>query len=237
VRFSTATLVALVALAPGCNAQRQNDKQPVSPYLFQWEARTECDPIPTGTRAYLSAVPSTPINLHRSDEFVFTRKELPALTLNVQPSMTFITGKKGDDFSVRLCAQAGSQTAAEANHVLDQIKLSSASGQLTLVSPQSSRDARADTDLRIEAPADVPVTVNGSYAALSVRAISAAVKLRTTHARITILDTTGDVDAEANEFGIVDFSGTRGHVRLNAPHRNQCQDAITTFRRKSRSDV
>ena len=115
-----------------------------------------------------------------------------------------------------LCAEAGAQSEAEASHLLEQIKLTPDNGTLTLVTPQGSPQSQPNAHLRVRAPADAPITINGTYAALAVRGINAPVKLTTTHARITILDTTGDVDAAANEFGIVDFSGTRGHVRLHA---------------------
>jgi hypothetical protein len=57
--------------------------------------------------------------------------------------------------------------------------------------------------------------LNGDYAAMRVIGVDAPVHLSTTHARITLLDTTADVDARA-ESGIIDFSGDRGHVCLAA---------------------
>jgi hypothetical protein len=61
----------------------------------------------------------------------------------------------------------------------------------------------------------MPITVNGDYAAIRVIGVDGPVHLSTAHARITLVDTTGDVEAIA-ESGIIDFSGDRGHVRLYA---------------------
>ncbi len=213
-----AALLALLGLS-SCvpNAQRQYEMQPALPFLFQWKSpRMHCDPIPPGARAYPDVRPSTPNNVHRLDELVLSRQQLPELSLSVQSSLTSIEGGDRSDYSVRLCAEAGAQTEAEANRLLEQIKLTAEGNTLTLVTPQGSAQSRPSAHLRVQAPADVPVTINGTYAALAVRGINAPVKLTTTHARITVLDTTGDVEATASEFGIVDFSGSRGHVRLQA---------------------
>jgi hypothetical protein len=69
--------------------------------------------------------------------------------------------------------------------------------------------------LQIQAPEEAPITINREYAAMRVIGMHAPVHLSTTHARITLLDTTADVDATVDS-GIADFSGDRGRVRLHA---------------------
>ena len=52
---------------------------------------------------------------------------------------------------------------------------------------------------------------------ISVYGMSAPVRVSTTHARLIVADTTGDVEADIKpDSGIIDFFGNRGHVRLNA---------------------
>jgi hypothetical protein len=157
-----------------------------------------------------------PNNARRLEELTFARGQLPTLSLNVQSSITYVTGSDRSDYLVRLCAEAEAQTEAEANRLLEQIKLTADRGTLALATPQGSAEGYPHADLRIEAPSDAPITINGSYAALAVRSTNAPIKLTTTNARITVLGTTGDVDATAGEVGIVDFSGSSGRVRLRA---------------------
>ena len=216
-RFWLLALLAVPAVAQDIpRNQREYETQPAPLFLFQWRApRTHCDPLPR-TGAYLDASPSTPKNVHRFDEMVLSRQQAPRLSLNVQSSITAIEGANRNDYSVRLCAEAGAQTESDANGLLAKIKLSSENGALALLAPLGSAKTQPRADLRIQAPAHVPVTVTGSYAALAVRGLHGAVKLTTTHGRITILDTTGSVEANANDFGMIDFSAVRGNVRLHS---------------------
>jgi len=68
----------------------------------------------------------------------------------------------------------------------------------------------------VQVPQETPITVIGDYVAMHVIGMHAPAKLSTTHARITLIDTTGDVDAKAAEFGVIDFSADRGHVHLES---------------------
>lgn len=215
-RWPTA-LLALLGLSSGIpKAQRDYEMQPAPPFLFEWKSpRTRCDPIPRAGH-YLDVPPSTPNNVHRLDELTFAREQFPTLSLRAQSSLVSVEGSNRSDYSVRLCAEAGAQTEAEANRLLGEIELTNDDGMLTLATPQGSAASRLQADLRIQTPAGVPVTIKGAYAALAVRGTSAPVSLTTTHARITVLDTTGDVEATATEFGVIDFAGSRGRVRLQA---------------------
>ena len=68
-----------------------------------------------------------------------------------------------------------------------------------------------------DAPADAPVVVYASYSAVQVRDIVSPIRVTATHARATILNTTGRVDASAF---VVDFAGSRGTVNLSADEIN-----------------
>jgi hypothetical protein len=72
-------------------------------------------------------------------------------------------------------------------------------------------DARSE--LLVEAPHDAGVVVHGSYAAVEVRDLRGPVRIAATHARATVLNTSGQVDATA---GVVDFAGSRGRLTLSA---------------------
>jgi hypothetical protein len=67
--------------------------------------------------------------------------------------------------------------------------------------------------LRVDAPGAAPLTIVDSSGAVRVRDVSGPVWVNTARGRATILNTTGNVDA--NGF-IVDYAGSRGAVRLNA---------------------
>jgi hypothetical protein len=67
--------------------------------------------------------------------------------------------------------------------------------------------------LVVDAPADAPLVVHASYAAVQIRDIKGSVRVAATHARATMLDTTGQVDAIAH---VIDFAGSGGRVILSA---------------------
>ena len=63
-------------------------------------------------------------------------------------------------------------------------------------------DARCE--LLVEASHDAGIVIHGSYAAVEVRDLMGPVRIAATHARATVLNTSGQVDATA---GVVDFAG------------------------------
>lgn len=213
-----AAMFALLGFAPGISKeQRDSERQPASPFLFEWkQPRTPCDPVPT-SGAYLNVrIGTMPNAVHRLDESVLSREKFPALRVSAQSALVRVEGSDRSDYLARFCAEVGARTENEAKQLLDQMRLTTEEQTLTLKRPERSTDKHVRADLRIQAPADAPVILHGDYAALAVRGINAPVKLTTTHARITVLDITGDVDATAMEFGIIDFSASQGRVRLQA---------------------
>jgi hypothetical protein len=68
-------------------------------------------------------------------------------------------------------------------------------------------------ELAVEAPRDAGVVIHASYAATQVRDVAGAVRIAATHARASILNTTGLLDVTA---GTVDFAGCAGRVTISA---------------------
>jgi len=126
-----------------------------------------------------------------------------------------VSGNTSDNYSLQLCAEAGAASESDAEALLKEIKLAHDDQILSLSMPKFVQERPSTAFVQVQAPRETPITVNGDYAAMRVIGVDAPVHLSTTHARITLLDTTGDVDARA-ESGIIDFSGDRGHVRLYA---------------------
>jgi hypothetical protein len=225
-----ATLLTLFGFAFGTqSSQREAELQPASSFIFRWSpVRTDCDPIPT-KGFYVKAVRNTPVNLQRLDQLHFSSDDAPELRVTAESALIEIDGSSSDTYSVQLCASAGAATEADAKSTLDAIKLSRDGDMLTVVSPSGNATRRSMAHVRVRAPADHPVNITGTYTAMAVHGIHAPVKLSTTHARISVLDSSADVDANAGEFGIVDFSGYRGNVRLTSATDINVQLTRPTF--------
>lgn len=219
IRHWLTASAAIFSLACGLATSKQDPRlDPPSRSQFEWNpAISECDPPPRA-RAVFKVIPPTRYNLTRSDELSFPISEISAPSFNVQSSLISVNGSDGSAYNVRLCAEAGAADQATAQALLEKIRLTRDGNTVRLVSPMgSSRELRSSADVRVTAPRDAPISISGTYAALAVHDMNAPIKLTTTHARITVLGTTADVDATVKEFGIIDFSGNRGHVHLDAP--------------------
>jgi len=146
----------------------------------------------------------------------FSRAELPVFTMHLESSMFEVYGETSDNYSVQLCAEAGAASESDAEALLEEIKLTRDDKMLLLSTPKYVQERPSTAFVQVQAPQETPITVIGDYASMRVIGMHAPVKLSTTHARITLIDTTGDVDAKAAEFGVIDFSGDRGHVHLES---------------------
>jgi len=65
----------------------------------------------------------------------------------------------------------------------------------------------------LEAPTHMQTVIHASYAPVEVRDMAGPVRVTASHARATILDTAGQVDADAF---VIDFAASRGRVTLSA---------------------
>ena len=229
IRHWLTASVAISCVACGLATSKQDPRlDPPSRSQFEWNpAISACDPPPRAAavldsppraRAVFKVIPPTLYNLTRSDELSFPVSEISAPSFNVQSSLIAVNGSDGNAYNVRLCAEAGAPDQATAQALLEKIRLTRDGNTVRLMSPMaSSRELRSSADLHVTAPRDAPISISGTYAALAVHDVNAPIKLTTTHARITVLGTTADVDAAVKEFGIIDFSGSRGNVHLDAP--------------------
>lgn len=214
-----ALMAITVALGYACDVRRKYDLQPASQFLFDWrQTSTPCDPPQTQHGGVLVRGQNPPAHtVRRLDILSFSRAELPALSMHSGPAMIEVTGADTQTYSVQLCAQAGAASEEDAKLLLEQIKLIRQGETLEVSAPQYSQERPSHAYVRVQAPRDAPVTISGNYAAMWVYGMSAEVKISTTHARLTVLETTGDVEAAIKpDSGMIDFSGNRGHVRLNA---------------------
>ena len=180
---------------------------------------TPCDlPETPGGARIVALAPNPPAySVHRLNSITLSRAELPALSMRSVQAWIEVTGADTETWSVQLCAQAGAATEGEATALLGQFKLTQKGESFELSVPaQFPEQSDGAAYVRIQAPRDAPVTISGK-SPISVYGMSAPVKVSTTHARLTVADTTGDVEADIKpNSGIIDFFGNRGHVRLNA---------------------
>lgn len=148
---------------------------------------------------------------------ILPRADLPVFTMHLERSLLEISGDAdaSDDYSVQLCAEAGAASESDAKALLEEIKMAFDNKILSLSMPEYVQERPSSSFLQVQAPLQTPITLNGIYAAVRVIGVNAPVHLSTTHGRITLLETTGDVDARV-ESGIIDFSGRRGNVQLAA---------------------
>ena len=140
---------------------------------------------------------------------------MPALAIDVNQTMVSIIGADADAYNVRFCAQAGGKNDDDARRSLEKIALKHTSNLLRVKNPQYSRERPTSAWLQVDAARNRPVAVNGSYSYAEIFNIDGPVRISTTHARMKLLDVTGEVQATAH-VGHLDFAGDRGRVELNA---------------------
>jgi len=167
-----------------------------------------------GSGAILVARNQLPYRLTRHEEFVVPLDEAPTLTITSDPyNSVAVLGSSGRDWAISFCAQGEGESEAEAHQRLQQLSLSAAGGRLALTAPGLYEGSQRRGDLVVEGPIDGGVVIHCTYTPVEVRDMAGPVRVAATHARASILDTTGQVDATA---GVVDFAGSCGRVTLNA---------------------
>src|SRR5438093_154545 len=206
-------------------SRRDYERQPAPEYLFERRPyELQCADRTPGrhevdgreTRNVIVAGNQAPYLRTRLDELQLSRADVPALTVTVDPSNTVsVTGSGRTDWSLRFCAQGEGQTEAEARESLRQISMSRTGAIVSIDGPRlfSESAPKARGVLVIDAPADLPLIIHASYAAVEVRDMAGPVRIAAAHGRATILNTTGSVDAVAF---VIDFAGSRGRVILSA---------------------
>ncbi len=215
-----AFLLSLGALftANASDSQRQYDTQAAPGFLFdrspfgaQCADRTPGQMEP-GVRVVM--FPQAPYLRTRTETLTLSRAEVPALTITADPSnFVEVTGAKGDEWSLRFCAQGEGNSEGEAREHLQSISMSRLGSAVSLNSSGLGNTVGARGKLLVEAPADAPLVIHASFAAVEIRDMTGPVRVTATHGRAKILDTTGKVGATGS---VVDFAGSRGTVNLSA---------------------
>jgi hypothetical protein len=222
--------MALSALAAACatNPQRDEEQNPARTLLYEslfadrpfhmdCTDRTPNTPIPPGG-VFIVGSSQPPFLLTRLDTLNLPRAYVPALTLVSVPEAFInisVEGAARDDWELRLCAQGTGNSEGEAQSYLSKVSMNRIGSLVTLDSggfgPIPMTGGRGN--LLAEAPAIAPVTIHNTYGAISVHDMAGPVSLSSAHARVSILNTTGNVDAYAF---VIDFAGAKGAVMLNA---------------------
>lgn len=238
MRFRGLMLMALVGTAvAGCASHRQMAyyRQPASEILFMPHPPMPCrdkEPVKDMLRhSRPGAMYEFPVTQDdgwvrtRVDTLKLSRTEVPALAVaaklsafgNSLSNEIDIVGGDGTDWTLHLCAEGGANTKEQAKSYMQNVSLKHGGALVTLDGPGPDRHGRAFGTLRVDAPKTAPIMVMDPSAAVWVRGMDGPVWVNTARGRTTILNTSGNVDASG---GIVDFSGSKGIVRLNADEIN-----------------
>lgn len=212
-----ASLCVLFA-SSGSDERRKDAPQPAAGFLFERRPlRSECVAENAGqgkSRAIVRASNQPPYSLTRSEQLTLSRSDVPSLTITADPSHSVaIGGSNRNDWSMQFCALGRGQNEAEAREYLQRISMSRLGGTVSLNAPPLRDGRQHGGFLVVDAPTDAPVIIHASYAAVKIWDMAGPVRVTATHARASVLDTTGQVDVVAF---VVDFAGSRGSVNLSA---------------------
>lgn len=191
--------------------------QPASEFLFErrlLDQRRRPETNASGFRAVLVSGNQAAHSVVRREDRVIGRHEAPSLTVTSDPGNSIvIAGGSGPDWSMFFCAAAGGETESEAAQQLRHRSISISGSTVSLTGPSLYEGHNTSSELVVDGPRDAGVVVHTSYAAAEVRDMAGPVRVAATHARASVLYTTGQVDATA---GVVDFAGSSGRVTLSA---------------------
>jgi hypothetical protein len=178
-------------------------------------------PLPPGAHGYLTFSPQMPYSYTRLETLELQRQQIPALTFATENGNILrisIQGARQDDWNLQFCAQGDGNSEAEARRYLSTVSMNRTGSLVTMnggergsLSPNGVSGGQGQ--LIVDAPADAPVTVHSSSGAIAVHDMDGPVRLAAPQARITVLNTTGEVDATG---GIVDFAGSKGTVMTSS---------------------
>jgi hypothetical protein len=205
--------------ANASDSRRKYELQAAADFLFERTPlgsecadRTPGQVMAPGVRLVVS--PQAPYKRTRPETLTLSRADVPALTITADPSnLVEITGNNRSDWSLRFCAQGEGNSEDEARERLQKISMSRVGSAVSLNGPGLGHMAGTGGKLIVDAPADAPIVVHASFAAVEVRDVTGPVRVTATHGRAKILDTTGKVDATGF---VVDFAGSKGTVILSA---------------------
>ena len=210
-----AFVMALGALTAACatDPQRDQEQNPAMDLLYEslfadrpfhldCTDRTPNQPVPPGGGVFIVGGSQPPYLLTRLDTLNLPRAYVPAITLVSVPEASVdisVEGVAREDWELRLCAQGTGNSEEEARNYLSKVSMNRIGSLVTLDSggfgPIPLTGGRGH--LVVEAPAIAPVTIHNTFGAIAIHDMAGAVSLSSAHARVSILNTTGNVDASA----------------------------------------
>jgi hypothetical protein len=210
-------LLSLGALLT-CSASRSRETQlqPAPEFSFEHRPfRSNCAAPPAGaTGTYLISGPRLPFQHEQAKNLTFTLSAVPSLTLTADESnMIHIAASHRDNWFLDFCTHGEGNTESEALAQLQQVSMERIGDTVSLNNSGTTRTRLTSNTLLVDAPAAAPIVVHASFTVVQVYDMTAPVRVTATHARATILDTTGKVDASGF---VVDFAGSEGTVNLSS---------------------
>jgi hypothetical protein len=127
--------------------------------------------------------------------------------------MISICGSNRSDWFIRFCARGEGNSEDEARERLQQVDMTRRGGLVSLSRRSGTIAHDAISYFLLEAPTHAQTVIHASYAPVEVRDMSGPVRVTASLARCKILETAGQVDADAY---VIDFAGSRGRVSLHA---------------------
>lgn len=180
------------------------------PFTFDCAGRLPGQSAKIGLRPAKQA----PYLLTRSEEFNVSISDVPALTITTDRcNMVAVGGSDRSNLFMRFCARAEGNSEAEARERLQQIAMTRRGGVVSLICNTLDPGHHAMSYFLLDAPTHVQTVIHATYAPVEVRDMNGPVRVTASHARAKILETTGQVDANAF---VIDFAGSRGRISLNA---------------------
>ena len=159
-----------------------------------------------------------PSGLTKSErvELSLTQRSRLALELGMY-SIASLSGSTSEPFWATLHAETHSSTAAGAADLLKHIRLLRYESELVLATPVTTQMASmAKCFLDIITASNCPVDIRGCFAHVEISQISAPIGVSLAYGSVSLLHTTGDVNAQAGPDGKIVFAGCRGNVFLKS---------------------
>ena len=191
------------------------ERQPAPEFLFERRPLRRWPPVAPQPGEAILVVGNQPAHrATRHQERAIPHGDAPILTVTSDPNNSIaVVAGNGPDWKLSFWAEGGGQTEAQAGERLQNCLFSVTGTTVALSRPDGIAGLDARGELLVEAPHDAGVVIHGSYAAVEVRDLDGPVRIAATHARATVLNTSGQVDATA---GVVDFAGSCGRITLSA---------------------
>jgi hypothetical protein len=147
----------------------------------------------------------------------FEPPDLPSLQLRVDaPSLISVTGASTASYSFSAAAEHPTEPVDEDVNLPQLIQLMRDNQCVLLTAPRGLTDRGYMCYLDVVGPADKPVLIDASWAAVDVSGIVAPVRISSNHGRVSVLETCNDVYVTATQGGYIVWSGSRGIVELDA---------------------